>query len=129
MRELLLVGIGGFFGAACRFGIGSFLNLYLSSRLPVGTLLVNLIGCFLIGYLSGAAEKSELLNPQLRLLLMTGVLGGFTTFSAFGLETVQLLRRSELSMALLYVSISVFGGVLAVWLGLKLAGTKLHLPS
>lgn len=120
MREFLLVGVGGFIGAVSRFGISSLLLSYFPTRLPAGTLLVNLLGCLLVGYLSGLTERHLLTSPQLRLLLFTGVLGGFTTFSAFGLETVQLLRRNDLSLALLNVLLSVVGGIFLVWVGFKI---------
>ncbi|HEX8833282.1 MAG TPA: fluoride efflux transporter CrcB [Abditibacteriaceae bacterium] len=122
MREILLVGMGGFIGSVLRFKIGSLALHSFGPRLPIGTLIVNLVGCFIIGYLTGLIEKRNLLNPEIRLLLITGFLGGFTTFSAFGLDTLSLLRRARLPMALLNVGVSVLGGLFMVWLGLKVAG-------
>ena len=80
---------------------------------------MNVSGCLLMGLLSGLAERLEWFTPQARLLLLTGLLGGFTTFSAFGLETVYLLRRGEIWTAALYAAGSVSVCVAAVWAGMK----------
>jgi CrcB protein len=82
---------------------------------------VNVAGCLLAGVLAGLAEKHELLSADARLLLFTGLLGGFTTFSAFGLETMYLLRKGELLVAGSNVALSVAAGLLALWLGLGVA--------
>ena len=119
------MAIGGAFGSVLRYKIGA-LAAPLGFKLPLGTLFVNLVGCFLIGLIDGLAQKRGIIAPETRLLLVTGFLGGFTTFSAFGLETVALLRANKLPLALFYLGFSVAGGLLMVWLGLKLAGA---LPS
>ena len=121
MKETLLVGAGGFVGSALRYQIG-VLALHFNFKLPVGTLFVNLVGCLVIGYLGGLAEKRDVLSAEVRLLFVTGLLGGFTTFSAFSFETLALLRRQQFLLAFLYLSISVLGGVILVWLGLKISG-------
>lgn len=92
-----------------------------ATAFPYGTLAVNVVGCFLIGML---AARTNALSNDARLLLMTGVLGGFTTFSAFGLETVNLLRKGAWVMASGYVAASVIGGMLAVMLGLYVMGQR-----
>lgn len=103
-----------------RYLVGAWAQTrFAEARLPIGTLLVNLAGCLIIGFLSGMAEKRGWLGGDARLLLVTGFLGGFTTFSAFGLETLNLLRRSQGTTALLYVGVSVAGGLLAAALGFK----------
>lgn len=118
--NILLVGLGGFAGAVARYVLGGWvLHHTLSAKFPWSTFAVNLLGCLIIGLLSGLAERLEWFSPSMRLLLLTGLLGGFTTFSAFGLETVHLLRRGELWIAGTYVLASVLACVFAVWLGMK----------
>lgn len=120
MTNLLIVGAGGFLGAATRYLLGGWiLHHSLAAKFPWSTFAVNVLGCFVIGLLSGVAEKSGLIGPGARLFLFTGLLGGFTTFSAFGLETVHLLRRSEVWLAAGYAAASVAVCVGAVWLGLR----------
>jgi len=80
---------------------------------------VNVLGCLLMGVLSGAMERLDWFTPHLRLLLLAGLLGGFTTFSAFGLETVYLLRRGEILIAAAYALSSVVVCVFAVWIGMR----------
>lgn len=122
MRELFLVGLGGFLGAAARYQCGVWMTSAVrSQRLPWGTLAVNLTGCLLIGLLAGLAEKRAWPGDTMRLFLVTGILGGYTTFSAFGLETVNLLRNGHAPAALGYAAASLAGGLAAVWLGMKLA--------
>lgn len=84
---------------------------------PIGTLVVNLLGCFALGLLGGAAERAA---PELRLVLGAGFLGAFTTFSTFGVEALDLLQRN-VEAALLYLATSVVGGLIAAWGGLTLA--------
>jgi CrcB protein len=121
MWNLLLVGVGGGIGAMARYLVGGWvLHETIQERMPYGTLAVNLIGCLAIGLLAGAAERFEVLTPEARLFLITGVLGGFTTFSAFGYDTMFLLRRGEALVAAGYVGASVGLGLFAVWLGLRI---------
>jgi CrcB protein len=80
---------------------------------------VNVLGCLVMGLLSGLVERLDWLTPQMRLLLLTGLLGGFTTFSAFGLETVALLRRGEMLVAAAYAISSVLVCIAAVWAGMR----------
>ena len=118
--NILLVGLGGFAGAVARYLLGGWvLHHTLSAKFPWSTFAVNVLGCLVIGVLSGLAERMEWFTPPVRLLLLTGLLGGFTTFSAFGLETVHLLRRGEPTIALAYALGSVLICTLAVWIGLK----------
>lgn len=121
MTRLLWVGIGGFLGAVLRFVVaGAVQRLTPLSAFPYGTVAVNLIGCLLIGVLSGLVESRQLFNPQLRLFLTVGLLGSFTTFSTFGYESLILLREGGGS-ALAYIALHLAGGLAAVWLGLSLA--------
>jgi fluoride exporter len=88
---------------------------------PAGTLVVNLTGSLLIGLLAGLAESRSLLGPEARLLLVTGLLGGYTTFSAFSLETLVLLRAGQTATAFATVALQVLLGVAAAWAGFALA--------
>ena len=120
MRDLLLVGAGGFVGAIARHAMGGWLMaLATQPRFPYGTLAVNVLGCALIGVFAAFAEAIPPLNGPARLLLVTGLLGGFTTFSAFGLETLMMLRRGDTALAAGYVAASVVLGLAAVWIGMK----------
>jgi CrcB protein len=122
VKAILLVALGGAVGSVARYKLsGWVLHHTLDWRFPAGTFAVNVAGCLLAGLLAGLAEKHELLSAEARLLLFTGVLGGFTTFSAFGLETMYLLRKGELLMAGSNVALSVVAGLLALWLGLGVA--------
>jgi CrcB protein len=119
---ILLVGLGGFLGAVARYELGGFLlHMTAQDRFPFGTFAVNVLGCLAVGILAGVAERYEVIGPEARLFLFTGLLGGFTTFSAFGLEAVFLLRRGDLGVAALYAGSTVVLGIAAVWLGLKCA--------
>lgn len=118
--NILLVGIGGFAGAAGRYLLGGWiLHHTVAAKFPWSTFAVNVLGCLVIGTLSAAAERSDLIGPGARLFLFTGLLGGFTTFSAFGLETFFLLRRGEWLVAALYASSSAAICVFAVWAGFR----------
>lgn len=118
MQNLLLVGLGGAIGAITRYKIGVALAARSAvAGFPLATLAVNLSGCFLMGLLTGWLTRKEIPAQSLQLFLLTGVLGGYTTFSAFGAETVELLKRGAVGLASGYVAASVVGGVLAVLLG------------
>lgn len=118
MSTYLWVGLGGFIGAVARYAVGAGLGAAPADRFPWATFAVNCLGCLLIGLLAGASAKASVPEPA-RLFLVTGLLGGFTTFSAFGLESLTLLRRGETILALLYILGSVLVGIAAVWLGLR----------
>ena len=118
VKTLLAVGLGGLLGSLARYKLGGFVLHHAgSSRFPLSTFVVNLLGCALVGLLAGFAEHRHELSPAARLFLITGFCGGFTTFSAFGLETVYLLRRHEAPWAAANVAASILAGVAAVWLG------------
>lgn len=119
MNAFLWVGLGGFVGSVGRYAVAVWLGPSEITRFPWATFAVNCIGCLLIGLLAGAFSRAPV--PEgVRLFLVTGVLGGFTTFSAFGLESLVLMRRGEVGIALTYILGSVFVGVAAIWLGLRL---------
>ncbi len=117
LKNLLIIGSGGFIGSIARYLV-SQLNLSVNFHsIPVGTLLVNIIGCFLIGFLSGIADKSMILSTEWRLFLMVGLCGGFTTFSAFANENLMLMHSGQIAAVILYTALSVFLGFLSVYIG------------
>lgn len=121
LLNTLLVGIGGFLGAIARYQFGGWVMHHtMQARFPWSTFAVNVAGCFVIGALSAMAEKFGMIGPSARLFLFTGILGGFTTFSAFGLETAYLLRRGETAVAAAYVGGSVLVGLAALWIAFRL---------
>lgn len=121
MKECFLVGLGGMLGSVARYLSGAyFVNIFPDSKFPWGTFFVNVLGCLLIGILAGLSTRLTSFNSEIRLLCITGVLGGFTTFSAFGLESVQLFKDGATSIALIYIGGSVMLGLLLVYLGLKI---------
>jgi CrcB protein len=121
MLNLLLVGSGGFFGAICRYSLGGAVHQWTQiSTFPLGTMVVNILGCFLIGLGGGLMELRQLFTPELRLFLLIGFLGGFTTFSTFGFESWALMRDGEFFFAAVNVVIQVLAGFTAVWFGFGL---------
>ena len=121
MKHALLVGLGGFIGSIARYRLGgAILDHSALWRFPLSTFAVNVIGCFAIGALAALVEHRGFFSPETRLFLFTGLLGGFTTFSAFGFEGLTLLRRGEIGIAVAYAGLSVLGGLAAVWLGFRL---------
>lgn len=122
LANLLFIALGGGIGSVSRYllsvGIQRLANGFL---FPFGTFSVNLLGCFLIGLLAGLAEYKGMFTPELRALLLVGFLGGFTTFSTFGYESVQLIRDGEFMLAGLNVVGQVILGLVGVWLGFVLA--------
>ena len=122
MRNALLVGAGGFIGSMLRYGISGYVqHLTESAGFPFGTLAVNLAGCLIVGVLSQLAEAHGVFAAEARLFIFAGVLGGFTTFSAFGNETMNLLRAGENFSAFLNVGVHIICGLGAVWTGRALA--------
>jgi fluoride exporter len=125
MKGILLVALGGAFGSVARYKLsGWVLHHTIDWRFPAGTFAVNVLGCLVAGILAGLAEKHDMLSADTRLLLFTGVLGGFTTFSAFGMETMYLIRRGELLVAGSNIVLSVIAGLFALWIGLGMASLK-----
>lgn len=120
MQDLLAVGLGGMIGSVARYLLSGWVLHRAGGDFPLGTLAVNSLGCLAIGVLAGLAERYHTLTPSTRIFLITGILGGFTTFSAFGLETVALLRRGVLYPAGLNIIANVALGILAVWIGLRI---------
>jgi len=120
LKQIFIVALGGAVGSILRYKLGGFaLHHTQAWDFPVSTFSVNVIGCFVIGVLAALVEHHDLFSPSVRLLLFTGLLGGFTTFSAFGYESVFLLRRGLLSIATGYVLLSIVCGLGAVFAGIK----------
>ncbi|SEC03615.1 camphor resistance protein CrcB [Maribacter dokdonensis] len=117
MKQFILVFLGGGFGSILRYIISKNLNAYYSN-FYLGTFLVNVIGCLIIGILIGLSLKNNYISENQTLLLATGFCGGFTTFSTFALESNNLLKESSLLQTSLYMGLSVVIGVLAISLGL-----------
>ncbi len=117
IKNILLIGLGGFLGSIARYLV-SRLNHYLDwMSVPFGTLIVNVAGSFLIGFLIGISEKSPALTVELRMLLMVGLCGGFTTFSSFSGENLMLMRNGQFLSILLYTGLSIVLGFAAVYFG------------
>lgn len=117
-----LVGTGGFFGAVFRYGLSHFVQkTALYSAFPYGTLVVNMLGCLLIGVAVGFVDTRQLVAPEFRLFVIIGVLGGFTTYSTFAYQTLTLLRDADYLRAATSVLIHVIVGVALVWAGYALA--------
>ena len=118
MINILLVGFGGFIGSVSRYLASGYVQQATKSiDFPYGTLVVNVVGCFIIGFLAQLAEERGVFTSQSRLFVFTGFLGGFTTFSSFGNETLNLARDSQMMNALANVGANVLLGLFAVWLG------------
>ncbi len=122
MGNYLAIGIGGCLGSIARFWLSGAVHRYFADEgFPYGTLAVNVLGCLVLGCVVGLVEYRQLFGPSVRLFLIVGVLGGFTTFSAFGYETFALLRDNQHWLALANVAGNVLTGVMAVMAGWFLA--------
>ncbi|MBW3491897.1 fluoride efflux transporter CrcB [Bacillus mycoides] len=117
MMEALLVATGGFFGAITRFAISNWFKKRNKTPFPIATFLINITGAFLLGYIIGNGVSTEW-----QLLLGTGFMGAFTTFSTLKLESIQLLNRKKIYTFLLYLSTTYIIGILFAFLGMKLGG-------
>jgi fluoride exporter len=123
MGRLLLVALGGVLGATARYGVAGFVHRQFGGTFPLGTLLINLVGCVAIGVVSYLSDDRAVIGPDARLFLAIGVLGSFTTFSTFGYETFAMLQDGSTRPAIWNVVASVGLGIPAVWLGRLLART------
>ena len=121
MPRLLLIGLAGLLGTLARYALSGFIARRFGETFPTGTLVVNIVGCFLAGFLFYLMQERFLVNDIVRTAIMIGFLGGFTTFSSFGLQTFTLLRNGEMGLATMNVLVSNVAGLLTVWAGYSLA--------
>lgn len=120
IKSVIYVGLGGATGSILRYLTYLLTTKFYSNAFPLATFIINIIGCFIIGLLIGFFEHSIQTNQHLKLLLLTGFCGGYTTFSAFTAENMILLQTNNYITALFYISASVIVSLFAIWLGLSL---------
>lgn len=120
IRTLLLIGSGGFLGSISRYLVSRFFQININSTFPIGTFVVNITGCFLIGLIYGMSERSSLFSPGWKMFLTAGFCGGFTTFSTFANENLALLRDGDFFHFLFYTGLSVFLGITATFVGVMI---------
>jgi CrcB protein len=118
-RTVVLIAFGEAVGSVLRYLTSFIVNKYWNNHFPLSTLIINTVGCFLIGSITGYCIKNNMQNSSLSWLLITGFCGGFTTFSAFGLENVTLFQNNHQLIAFAYIAFSLFIGLFFVWLGLQ----------
>jgi fluoride exporter len=121
LKTIIYIAIGGAIGSVLRFLTTFFVSKIWSNQFPLATFIANLAGCFLIGLFIGILTKNNLAESNLKWFLVTGFCGGYTTFSAFGIENYNLLQNNNPLMAFGYISLSVILGLFAVWFGLLLS--------
>ncbi len=121
LKNILLVGLGGFVGSILRYGVAVIAsqNLATKSLFPWGTFIVNIIGCLIIGMLWGILDTYDWLTEELRLLLMVGFCGGFTTFSSYALDG-HIVGKEDMLLSLIYLAISLIVGLIFVYIGYHL---------
>src|SRR4051812_34665347 len=122
MQKIALIGIAGLIGTLIRYSLSLSIDARWDSALPIGTITVNLIGCFVIGIVVHVAERQLLLDPDLRSAILVGLLGGFTTFSSYAVQTFNLWVAGRFALAAANLMISSVGGLLLVWAGYAVAG-------
>ncbi len=120
MQKTILIGLAGLVGTLGRYWLSGLVARQYGKTFPWGTLVVNVVGCFLAGSLFYLTEERFLVSPTMRTVILIGLLGGFTTFSSFGLQTFTLLREGEFALATLNISVSNLLGLLMVWAGYSL---------
>jgi fluoride exporter len=122
VRTLVLIGTGGFIGSILRYLLSGYVQQVSKGfQFPFGTLAVNVVGCVLVGFLAELADQRSLISDETRGFLIVGILGGFTTFSAFGNETMNLLRSGELWLAGANIIGHMLLSLIAVWIGYSTA--------
>ena len=120
IKAMILAGCGGFVGTCGRYLIGKWASGMFHGSFPMGTFLVNVIGCFIIGLFFGLLEKAHVMTPGENVLLITGFCGGLTTFSSFSHDAFAMIQKGEWIKFILYVVPSVALGLLFVWLGMSI---------
>lgn len=121
MQTTILVAVAGLFGTLLRYSLSDFVARQYGGRFPWGTMAVNLIGCLLTGAVFFLTETRIIVHPTVRTVILIGLLGGFTTFSAYGLQTFSLLRDGEFGLAILNIVTSNTLGLVMVWVGYLVA--------
>lgn len=121
LKTILYIALGGAIGSVLRYLTSVFVNKYWANQFPLATLLTNVLGCFIIGFLIGILEKNNLANSNLKWFLITGFCGGYTTFSTFGYENYSLFQSNNSFLTFGYIALSILLGIFAVWLGLFLS--------
>ena len=121
MKELIYVFIGGGLGSLVRFLLGKWVNAFHNSTFPFGTFTINIIACFVLGFIIGLADHKQLLSPATRLFWAVGFCGGFSTFSAFTIESLSLIQQGQNSTMLLYILLSIVVCISATFGGLFIA--------
>ena len=121
MRTILLIALGGGLGSVFRYLTAQWINKYTQLFFPYATFFANILGCFLIGLFLGWMEKNNVTNPDLKFFLVTGFCGGYTTFSTFSNENIQLFNANQSGTAFLYIGLSLVLGLAATWLGLMIS--------
>jgi CrcB protein len=122
VTKILLILLGGALGTGCRYWLSTFIySVFEKPTFPYANFIINVSGSFIIGILAELFEARVLVSPTIRAALLTGVLGGYTTFSSFSFETFSLLRDGEMWLALVNALGSVLLGLIAVWMGVRMA--------
>ena len=120
MNSLILVGLGGALGASLRFGIGQIFKIYFfHNYFFISTFIVNIIGCFLIGYLISVTQNKNISQDFIKYFFIIGILGSFTTFSTFSIEAIEMISENKTSLALIYIFSSLFLCLLFTFIGLN----------
>ncbi len=120
MKSVVVIALGSAIGGICRYSAQFYFAKMCPLNFPVGTFLVNIVGCFCIGIFYALSEKLNLITPEWRLFLVTGFCGGFTTFSAFAFENLNLLQTGNYINFGLYTAGSIIFGIVAVFFGMQL---------
>jgi fluoride exporter len=118
LKTIIYIALGGALGSVLRYLTSLFVNKVWVTIFPYATLITNILGCLLIGFFFGYLEKQNAVSQDLKFFLITGICGGYTTFSTFSLENIQLFETNQILQAFLYISLSVFFGLMATWFGL-----------
>ena len=121
MKTIFYIALGGGLGSVLRYLTTVVINKYVQTTFPYVTFVTNIIGCLFIGLFFGYLQKQNAVSQDLKFFLITGLCGGYTTFSAFSHENMQLLQSNQILIAFLYISLSVFLGLIATWAGLSIA--------
>lgn len=121
MFKLVMIAAGGAVGALLRYAVSGWAQRIASGSFPTGTLFVNLLGCFLIGFLGAFFAGPHLIRDEYRVALLVGLLGAFTTFSTFGWETFTLANGGQLGLAVVNIALSNGAGLVAVWFGYRMS--------